>query len=286
MSSMSLPVLSGSEGLSRYLREIQRFPMLSVEEEYALAKNWRDNGDIQSAQKLVTSHLKLVAKIAVQFKGYGLPLLDLISEGTIGLMKAVKKFEPELGYRLSTYAMWWIKASIQDYILKSWSMVKIGTSSMQKKLFFNIRKIKSKLVQMHCGNGDRDYNADIAEELGVGIEHIESMTHRLSPNSTLSINDTIGDESSELELGETLLLSDESHEASVIAKFDNKTHLSQLTDAISVLDDRERYIILNRRLSEKPVTFEQLSAVYNISKERVRQIEERAIAKLKKAMCG
>lgn len=254
-------------------------PILSEEEEYSLSKKWVDEADIEAAQKLVLSHMKLVVKVAQKFKGYGLPMMDLISEGNIGLMKAVKKFNPDMGYRLSTYAIWWIKATIQDYILKSWSMVKIGTSAVQKKLFFNLKKVKQNLLKSDLNNPS-DINTMAAERLGVSKSRIEDMSRSMS-GEMLSLHDSIGednDNSSELL---DFIASSENAEETVIELHDKNVMLGRLAASVDKLSDREREIIKARRLSDEPETLENLSTIYGVSRERIRQIEERAMDKLK-----
>ncbi len=277
--SYTLPV-SGSQDatLSQYLQEIKRFPCLEADEEYMLAKRWADYQDVDSAHKLVTSHLRLVAKVAVGFRGYGLPLLELISEGNIGLMQAVKRFNPELGFRLSTYALWWIKASIQEYVLRSWSLVKIGTTAAQKKLFFNLRRIKKRIA----GVEDRSLSpADIdtiAEELNVSTQDVVEMQERMH-GGDYSLNAPIGEEGE----GELIDILPESRPNQEVVMAENEERVQKkrlLTKAMDSLSTRERHILSERRLKEEPATLESLSQLYNISRERVRQIEARAMEKL------
>ncbi|WHQ46512.1 MAG: RNA polymerase sigma factor RpoH [Candidatus Midichloria sp.] len=279
MFTNNLIALNSGVGLTKYLRQIKAVPILSEEEEYSLSKKWVDEADIEAAQKLVLSHMKLVVKVAQKFKGYGLPMMDLISEGNIGLMKAVKKFNPDMGYRLSTYAIWWIKATIQDYILKSWSMVKIGTSAVQKKLFFNLKKVKQNLLKSDLNNPS-DINTMAAERLGVSKSRIEDMSRSMS-GEMLSLHDSIGednDNSSELL---DFIASSENAEETVIELHDKNVMLGRLAASVDKLSDREREIIKARRLSDEPETLENLSTIYGVSRERIRQIEERAMDKLK-----
>ncbi len=275
-------VISPEGNLQRYLQDIRKFPMLEKGEEYMLAKNWSEHGDTKAAHKMVTSHLRLVAKIAMGYRGYGLPLSDLISEGNVGLMQAVKRFDPERGFRLATYAMWWIRASIQEYILHSWSLVKIGTTAAQKKLFFNLRKIKGRLQAFDEGDLHPETVKKIATELSVPEQDVVSMNRRMSAPDN-SLNATVrmdGD-------GEWQdWLEDEGDSQEILlAEADELTkRRAMLRDAMSVLNDRERHILTERRLSEETSTLEDLSKVYKISRERVRQIEVRAFEKLQKAM--
>jgi RNA polymerase sigma-32 factor len=278
MSYANLPVLSQESGLIAYLDKIKKFPMLSEKEEQDLAMKWFKEGDVASAQTLVTSHLRLVAKIASQFKGYGLPMVDLISEGNIGLMIAVKKFDPFKGYRLSTYAMWWIKATIQDYVLKSWSMVKMGTSSVQKKLFFNLRKIKNKLFQLNQGRIPVNETELIAQELEVSKEDVAEMNDRFTQFES-SLNDYTNDEGS-VEVLDTIA-SPDNHEDALMETQELDYQRQKFSQAFAKLNEREQDIIQKRKLTEKPYTLDVLSKTYGISTERVRQIEERALEKLK-----
>ena len=282
MSTQTLPVLSSDAGLSAYLTEIKKFPILSVEEEYALADRFRDHGDVKAAHSLVTSHLRLVAKIAMGYRHYGLPVSDLISEGNIGLMRAVKKFEPERGFRLSTYAMWWIKAAINEYILSSWSLVKMGTVAAQKKLFFNLRKMKAKLGLYEDGDLGEEHARKIAQDLGVPEGEVVEMNRRLAARDS-SLSAPVGEDS---ELSRIDLLEDdrESQEDVLAQRQEAALDHRLLHDALADLNERERDIIARRQLSEAPVTLEDLGAHYGISRERVRQIEARALEKLKDAM--
>ena len=284
MSIGSLVALNNEAGLSTYLKQIRAIPMLSEEEEYSLAKRWRDEADIEAAQELVLSHIKLVVKVAQKFKGYGLPLMDLISEGNIGLMKAVKKFNPDMGYRLATYAVWWIKATIQDYILKSWSMVKIGTSAIQKKLFFNLKKIQQRILQ---SDSKLDVNMLAAEKLGVSKQRVDDMSRSIS-GEMFSLQDSVGetDDGDHSELLNFISASDDAEEDLILELHDKNIMLGKLASAVGKLSEREREIVKARRLSDEPETLENLSLVYGVSRERIRQIEGRAIQKLKSYLIG
>jgi RNA polymerase sigma-32 factor len=278
----TLPVLTAESGLTRYLEEIRRFPMLEPQEEYMLAKSWREHGDRDAAHRLVTSHLRLVAKIAMGYRGYGLPIAEVISEGNVGLMQAVKRFEPEKGFRLATYAMWWIKASIQEYILRSWSLVKMGTTANQKKLFFNLRKAKSKISALDEGDLRPDQVQTIAKRLGVTEQDVIDMNRRLGGD--VSLNSPIREDGDSGEWQDWLVDDSQSQE-SVLAdseEFDNRR--KALGSALSVLNDRERRIFEARRLAEDPITLEELAAEFGVSRERVRQIEVRAFEKVQKAV--
>jgi len=278
----NLPSIDVEGSLSKYLAQIKKFPMLSAEEEYMLAKNWRERGNLQSAQKLVTSHLRLVAKIAMGYRGYGLPVSELVSEGNIGLMQAVKKFDPEKGFRLATYAMWWIKASMQEYILRSWSLVKIGTTTAQKKLFFNLKKLKNKLSVNSSGDLRAGVVEEISKRLNVKKEEVISMNRRLAGKEK-SLNDPIKD-------GDGL----EWQDWIVDNSLDQELKLSQdqqlnerkklMSNSMEILNTREKEILTARRLSENVSTLEDLSKKYRISRERIRQIETKAFEKLQKAM--
>ena len=278
----NLPILSGEGGLSLYLAQIKKFPMLDAEEEYMLAKNWKDSGNFKSAHKLVTSHLRLVAKIAMGYRGYGLPVSELISEGNIGLMQAVKKFDPDKGFRLATYAMWWIKAGIQEYVLRSWSLVKMGTTAAQKKLFFNLKKIKKQIAPSEEGDLRKEQVNEISKRLGVKSDEVVSMNRRMMGQEK-SLNDPIkSDEKGEWQdwvVDENL---DQELYISQKQELDEKKSL--LKDAIKILNEREREIIQDRKLSEDPKTLDDLSKKYKISRERIRQIETKAFEKLQKAM--
>ena len=280
-SSYNLPALSNEGGLSAYLAQIKKFPMLAAEEEYMLAKNWRSTGNIKSAEKLVTSHLRLVAKIAMGYKGYGLPVNEMISEGNIGLMQAVKKFEPEKGFRLATYAMWWIKASIQEYILRSWSLVKIGTTTAQKKLFFNLKKIKNQIAPRTEGDLRKEHVSEIADKLNVSEEEVVSMNRRLSGKEH-SLNAQIGEDGDEWQ--DWLVDKEMDQELKIAQKEEMDQRKDLLKDSIKILNDREREILYSRRLNDEPTTLENLSKKYKISRERIRQIENKAFEKLQKHM--
>ena len=276
----NLPVPSVG-GLSVYLAQIKKFPMLDAEEEYMLAKNWRSTGNLKSAEKLVTSHLRLVAKIAMGYKGYGLPVNEMISEGNIGLMQAVKKFEPEKGFRLATYAMWWIKASIQEYILRSWSLVKIGTTTAQKKLFFNLKKIKNQIAPKAEGDLKDEHVNEIANKLDVSKDEVVSMNRRLS-GKELSLNAPIGEDGDEWQ--DWIVDKELDHDLKFAQQEEMKQRKDLLTDSIKILNDREKDILYARRLNENPKTLEDLSKKFKISRERIRQIENKAFEKLQKHM--
>jgi|TARA_R100000005_G_scaffold95313_1_gene76329 RNA polymerase sigma-32 factor len=282
MSTSSLPVLTPEGGLSRYLQEIRKFPMLEADEEYMLAKAWKDHGDTDAAHKMVTSHLRLVAKIAMGYRGYGLPIAELISEGNVGMMQAVKRFEPEKGFRLSTYAMWWIRAAIQEYILRTWSLVKMGTTAAQKKLFFNLRKIKGQIEAIDEGDMTADQVKTISKKLGVTEEEVVSMNRRLTAPDH-SLNAPMRAESE----GEWMdwLEDDSPNQETVYAENEElKRRRTMLEKAMDVLNEREKHILTERRLRDEPLTLEELSQHYDISRERVRQIEVRAFEKLQRAM--
>ena len=277
----NLPTLSNEGGLSAYLDQIKKFPMLDAEEEYMLAKNWKSTGNIKAAEKLVTSHLRLVAKIAMGYKGYGLPVNEMISEGNVGLMQAVKKFEPEKGFRLATYAMWWIKASIQEYILRSWSLVKIGTTSAQKKLFFNLKKIKNQIAPRSEGDLRKEQVNEIANKLDVSEEEVVSMNRRLS-GKEFSLNAQVGEDGDEWQ--DWLVDKDLDHELKISQQEEMEQRKDLLKNSIKVLNEREKEILNSRRLSDNPSTLEELSQKYKISRERIRQIENKAFEKLQKHM--
>ena len=283
MAANALAVMSPEGGLSRYLTEIRKFPMLAKDEEFMLAKRWREHEDPEAAHKLVTSHLRLVAKIAMGYRGYGLPIGEVISEGNVGLMQAVKKFEPDKGFRLATYAMWWIRASIQEYILRSWSLVKMGTTAAQKKLFFNLRKAKSQISAFQDGDLHPDQVSQIATKLGVLDEEVISMNRRLSgPDASLNAPLRVDGESEWQDW-----LEDESavsQEAFVAETQERSARMTLMDAAMSELSDRERHILTERRLKDDPTTLEELAAEYGVSRERVRQIEVRAFEKLQKAV--
>jgi len=269
-------------GLSIYLAQIKKFPMLDAEEEYMLAKNWKDSGNIKSAHKLVTSHLRLVAKIAMGYRGYGLPVNELISEGNIGLMQAVKKFDPEKGFRLATYAMWWIKAAIQEYVLRSWSLVKMGTTTAQKKLFFNLKKIKRQIAPNQEGDLRNEQVEEISNRLNVKSDEVINMNRRLMGHEK-SLNDPIKD--GEKDEWQDWLVDDHmDQELAMSQKQELEDKKNLLQESIKILNDREKEILEQRRLSENPKTLEELSKKYKISRERIRQIEYKAFEKLQKAM--
>ncbi|HWA63790.1 MAG TPA: RNA polymerase sigma factor RpoH [Caulobacteraceae bacterium] len=284
MASMTaLAVMSPEGGLSRYLTEIRKFPMLAKDEEFMLAKRWKEHQDPQAAHRLVTSHLRLVAKIAMGYRGYGLPIGEVISEGNVGLMQAVKKFEPDKGFRLATYAMWWIRASIQEYILRSWSLVKMGTTAAQKKLFFNLRKAKSEISALEEGDLRPDQVRQIATKLGVLDEEVISMNRRLS-GPDASLNAPLRSDS-ENEWQDWLADDEAVSQETRLAEDEEKSiRMSLLEEAMTELTDRERHILTERRLKDDPTTLEELASQYGVSRERVRQIEVRAFEKLQKAM--
>jgi len=279
--SMKFPVLSNEGGLGLYLEQIKKFPMLDSEEEYMLAKNWKTTGNIKSAEKLVTSHLRLVAKIAMRYKGYGLPLNEMISEGNVGLMQAVKKFEPEKGFRLATYAMWWIKASIQEYVLRSWSLVKIGTTTAQKKLFFNLKKLKNQIAPKAEGDLKDEHVKNIATRLNVNEEEVVSMNRRLSGKEH-SLNSPIGEDGDEWQ--DWLVDKEMDQELRFSQQEEMKQRKELLQDSVKILNKREKDILYSRRLAEEPETLEDLSKKFKISRERIRQIENKAFEKLQKHM--
>ena len=282
MATLSVPSISGEGNLSRYLQEIRKFPMLEPEEEYMLAKRWKEREDSEAAHRLVTSHLRLVAKIAMGYRGYGLPLSELISEGNVGMMQAVKRFDPDRGFRLATYAMWWIRAAIQEYILHSWSLVKMGTTAAQKKLFFNLRKLKGQLQAMEEGDLSPENLKKIATELDVPEADVVSMNRRLaSPDH--SLNAPLRSDS-EGEWQDWLVDESESQETKLGERQELGLRRDLLEKAMTHLNDRERHILTERRLQENPTTLEDLSQQYGISRERVRQIEVRAFEKLQKAI--
>jgi RNA polymerase sigma-32 factor len=284
MAKGNIPVFqSGDGGLTRYLEEIRRFPMLEPQEEYMLAKRYQEHGDREAAHRLVTSHLRLVAKLAMGYRGYGLPIGEVISEGNVGLMQAVKRFEPDKGFRLATYAMWWIKAAIQEYILRSWSLVKMGTTANQKRLFFNLRKAKSSIQALDEGDLRPDQVKAIANKLNVSEEEVVSMNRRLSGDASLNapIRASEGDSG---EWQDWLADESESPETVLAEQDELDQRRAMLKDALDVLDGRERRIFEARRLSEEPLTLEQLSEEFDVSRERVRQLEVRAFDKVQKAM--
>ncbi|MCO4823924.1 MAG: RNA polymerase sigma factor RpoH [Amylibacter sp.] len=285
MSYANLPAPSPEQGLNRYMQEIRKFPMLEPDEEYMLGKAWIDHEDTESAHKLVTSHLRLAAKIAMGYRGYGLPTAEVISEANVGLMQAVKRFEPEKGFRLSTYAMWWIRASIQEYILRSWSLVKMGTTSAQKKLFFNLRKAKNRIGALEDGDLRPENLARIANDLNVTEAEVTSMNRRMSGGDA-SLNARVGGEDSDGAAEWQDWLQDETaDQATNYAESDElKARRALMVDAMEVLNDREKDILSKRKLHEKPITLEELSVEYGVSRERIRQIEVRAFEKLQEKM--
>jgi RNA polymerase sigma-32 factor len=283
MASMAI-ALSPEQGLSRYLSEIRKFPLLEKNEEFMLAKSWAEHQDTAAAERLVTSHLRLVAKIAMGYRGYGLPIGEVISEGNVGLMQAVKKFDPDKGFRLATYAMWWIRAAIQEYILRSWSLVKLGTTAAQKKLFFNLRRLKGEISAMEEGDLRPENLKEISTRLGVTEEEVTSMNRRMSAGGDASLNAPIGGMDGEAEW-QDWIADDTPGQAERMADSDEfGARMSLLEKAMESLNERERHIITERRLKEEPTTLEDLSVEYNVSRERIRQIEVRAFEKLQKAM--
>ena len=281
--AQNLPTVSSENGLSRYMEEIRRFPMLEPNEEYMLAKSYLEHDDRKAAHKLVTSHLRLVAKIAMGYRGYGLPIGEVISEGNVGLMQAVKKFDPEKGFRLATYAMWWIKASIQEYVLRSWSLVKMGTTANQKRLFFNLRKAKGRIQALEEGDLKPDQVKHIATQLGVSEEEVISMNRRLGGDASLNAPIKAADgESGEWQ--DWLVDESDNAEKTLIAQDELESRREMLKDAMQNLNEREQRIFVARRLEDSPITLEELSTEFDISRERVRQIEVRAFEKVQKAM--
>ncbi|HWF65363.1 MAG TPA: RNA polymerase sigma factor RpoH [Rhizomicrobium sp.] len=282
MSSRGLPVLSSDAGLSRYLAEIRKFPILTPEDEYMFAKRLKEHGDAGAARRLITSHLRLVAKIAMGYRGYGLPVSEIVSEGNVGLMQAVKRFDPDKGFRLATYAMWWIRAAIQEYVLRSWSMVKLGTTAAQKKLFFNLRKAKSNIGAIEEGDLTPQHTAKLADQLGVTEKEVTEMNRRLTgPDS--SLNAPLRSES-ENEWQDWLADDMPDQETRLAEREERSDRHDALTHALDTLSERERDIIQERRLKDEPATLEELSQKYGVSRERVRQIEVRAFEKLQAAM--
>jgi len=281
----AVPVMGGEAGLNRYLTEIRKFPLLAPEQEYMLAKRFAEHQDPEAAAQLVTSHLRLVAKIAMGYRGYGLPVSELISEGNIGLMQGVKKFDPERGFRLATYAMWWIKASIQEYILRSWSLVKMGTTAAQKKLFFNLRRMKKNLEAFEDSDLHPDDVRKIATDLGVPEVDVVNMNRRMMMGGDASLNVSLRADEDGAGQWQDWLVDDRPLQDETVAEVEEAgLRHDMLTEALDVLNDRERHILTDRRLAEEPKTLEELSQVYNVSRERVRQIEVRAFEKLQKAM--
>jgi len=282
--AISIPASGGEAGLNRYLTEIKKFPILAPEEEYMLAKRWREHGDTEAAAKLVNSHLRLVAKIAMGYRGYGLPVSELISEGNIGLMQGVKKFEPDRGFRLATYAMWWIRASIQEFILRSWSLVKMGTTAAQKKLFFNLRRMKNQIDAFEEGDLKPADVKKIATDLGVTEDEVVSMNRRMAMGGDTSLNAPLRDTEGEGQW-QDFLVSEEPLQDEVVANEEERRVRHELLGkALEALNERERHILTERRLVDEPKTLEDLSQVYGVSRERIRQIEVRAFEKLQAAL--
>jgi RNA polymerase sigma-32 factor len=282
MASQSLPSVGAHGGLTRYLEEIRQFPMLEPQEEYMLAKSWREHGDRDAAHRLVTSHLRLVARIAMGYRGYGLPVGEVVSEGNVGLMQAVKRFDPDKGFRLATYAMWWIRAAIQEYILRSWSLVKMGTTAAQKKLFFNLRKIKGQLKALDEGDLRPDQVKRIATQLGVTEEDVISMNRRLAGDS--SLNAPVRNDSESGEWQDWLVDDTMDQETALAESEEAQRRRGMLNNALKGLNERERRVFEARRLAEDPLTLEELSAEFGVSRERIRQIEVRAFEKVQKAV--
>ena len=283
-SVVSIPASGGEAGLNRYLAEIKKFPILAPEEEFMLAKRWREQGDTDAAAKLVNSHLRLVAKIAMGYRGYGLPVSELISEGNIGLMQGVKKFEPDRGFRLATYAMWWIRASIQEFILRSWSLVKMGTTAAQKKLFFNLRRMKNQIEAFEEGDLKPADVAKIAKDLGVTEEEVVSMNRRMAMGGDTSLNAPLRDTEGEGQWQDFLVDSGPLQDEIIADDEESRVRHDLLMDALETLNDREKTILTERRLTDEPKTLEELSQVYGVSRERIRQIEVRAFEKLQAAL--
>jgi len=282
--SMNLPMISSGEGsLNRYLQEIRKFPMLAPDEEFMLGKRWKEHGDTKAAHKLITSHLRLVAKIAMGYRGYGLPIGDVISEGNIGLMQAVKKFEPDKGFKLATYAMWWIKAQIQEFVLRSWSLVKIGTTANQKKLFFNLRRVKSRIQALEEGDLKPEQVKYIAKNLGVDESDVVSMNRRMAGDTSLNAP-LRSDADGEGEWQDWLVDANDNQETVLGENEESAQRNAMLAEALSKLNDRERRVIEARKLQDEPATLEDLSKEFDVSRERIRQIEVRAFEKLQKAV--
>jgi RNA polymerase sigma-32 factor len=282
--SMNMPMISDAEGsLNKYLQDIRKFPMLEPNEEFMLGKRWKEHGDTKAAHKLITSHLRLVAKIAMGYRGYGLPIGEVISEGNIGLMQAVKKFEPDKGFKLATYAMWWIKASIQEYVLRSWSLVKIGTTASQKKLFFNLRKLKGRIQALEEGDLKPENVKYIAKTLGVEEQEVVNMNRRMSGDSSLN-SPLRADADGDGEWQDWLMDDKDSQETVLVENQESQMRNGLLGDALTKLNDRERRVIEARKLQDEPATLDDLSKEFNVSRERIRQIEVRAFEKLQKAV--
>ena len=279
----TIPALGGDQSLNRYLAEIRKFPVLKPEQEYMLAKAYQEHGDAKAAEQLVTSHLRLVSKIAMGYRGYGLPVAELISEGNIGLMQGVKKFDPDRGFRLATYAMWWIRASMQEFILRSWSLVKIGTTAAQKKLFFNLRRMKNNLQAFEDGDLNQAALSKIATDLGVSEAEVNNMNRRMAMGGDTSLNVPMR-EDGDGQWQDWLVDNEPLQDERVAEEQEGSMRHAMLTEAMSSLNDREKHILAERRLTEEPKTLEELSQLYSVSRERVRQIEVRAFEKLQKAM--
>ena len=280
----TIPALGGEQSLNRYMAEIRKFPLLTPEEEYMLAKRFQEHQDPEAAARLVTSHLRLVAKIAMGYRGYGLPVSELISEGNIGLMQGVKKFEPDRGFRLATYAMWWIRASIQEFILRSWSLVKMGTTAAQKKLFFNLRRMKNQIDAFEEGDLKPQDVTKIATDLGVSEDEVISMNRRMSMGGDTSLNVTLKESEGESQWQDFLVDSGPLQDEMIAENEESRVRHELLLDALESLNDREKHILTERRLSDDPKTLEELSQVYSVSRERIRQIEVRAFEKLQSAL--
>ncbi len=276
--------MSPDQGLNRYLQEVRKYPMLEKDEEFMLAKRWVEHQDSESAERMVTSHLRLVAKIAMGYRGYGLPIGEVISEGNVGLMQAVKKFDPDKGFRLSTYAMWWIRAAIQEYVLRSWSLVKMGTTAAQKKLFFNLRRLKGEMKALEEGDLTPEHLTTIATKLNVKESEVTSMNRRMSGGGDASLNVTIGGDDGSAQWQDWLEDDSESQETTYGKSEEHGVRMDLLQEAMADLNDRERDIIAKRRLADKPMTLEDLAGIYGVSRERIRQIEGRAFEKLQAAM--
>ncbi|MEO7365983.1 MAG: RNA polymerase sigma factor RpoH [Sphingomicrobium sp.] len=283
-SIVSIPSSGGEAGLNRYLSEIKKFPILAPEEEYMLAKRWREHGDTDAAAKLVNSHLRLVAKIAMGYRGYGLPVSELISEGNIGLMQGVKKFEPDRGFRVATYAMWWIRASIQEFILRSWSLVKMGTTAAQKKLFFNLRRMKNQIDAFEDGDLKPADVTKIATDLGVTEAEVVSMNRRMAMGGDTSLNAPLRDTEGESQWQDFLVDTGPLQDEMIAEDEESRVRHDLLMDALESLNEREKHILMERRLTDEPKTLEELSQVYDVSRERIRQIEVRAFEKLQAAL--
>jgi RNA polymerase sigma-32 factor len=281
---VSIPASGGEVGLNRYLAEIKKFPILAPEEEYMLAKRWREQGDTDAAAKLVNSHLRLVSKIAMGYRGYGLPVSELISEGNIGLMQGVKKFEPDRGFRLATYAMWWIRASIQEFILRSWSLVKMGTTAAQKKLFFNLRRMKNQIEAFEEGDLKPADVTKIATDLGVSEEEVISMNRRMGMGGDTSLNAPLQSTEGEGQWQDFLVDTDPLQDELLAEDQESRVRHDLLMDALETLNEREKHILTERRLTDEPKTLEELSQVYGVSRERIRQIEVRGFEKLQSAL--